>query len=275
MYVEGVKQKEPHTFSFQLLFFEDNELRLVSRSLRRSYQDGQHSWDKPHSKGNGSLPGRSHQKRVVPAPAPPIPEVTKSPQPQANYMNSTPQVPEQEQQTYETLKPGHGTTAPPAPQFSSPVATSQPRVVGGGLLYADLVFQKTSTPKEDTPDDDHHAVLLFSSRPYNTPAPRESSKTANASPPPADSLLERDQLATAVAAAGPPPAAEEPVNFARLDFNVMAALHKTKEERDEERRQRLEEEAREEERRKKEEEKKLAKKKKKKQKKRNGRNSLH
>ena len=73
-------------------------------------------------------------------------------------------------------------------------------------------------------------------------------------------------------------AAKEPVNVARLDFKVMAALHKTKEERDEERRQRLEEEAREEERRKKEEEKKLArkkKKKKKKQKKRNGRNSLH
>ena len=85
------------------------------------------------------------------------------------------------------------------------------------------------------------------------------------------SLLEGDQSATAVAAAGPPPAAEEPVNFARLDFNVMAALHKTKEERDEERRQRLEEEAREEESRKKEEERKLAKKKKK-QKKRNGQN---
>ena len=64
-------------------------------------------------------------------------------------MNITPQVPEQEQQTYETLKPGHGTTAPPAPHFSSPVATSQPRVVGGGLRYANLVFQKTSTPKED------------------------------------------------------------------------------------------------------------------------------
>ena len=143
-------------------------------------------------------------------------------------MNSTPQVPEQEQ-TYETLKPGHGTTASPAPQFSSPVATSKPRVVGGGLLYADLVFRL------------------------------------------ADSLLEGDQSATAVAAAGPPPAAEEPVNFARLDFNVMAALHKTKEERDEERRQRLEEEAREEESRKKEEERKLAKKKKK-QKKRNGQN---
>ena len=161
-----------------------------------SYQDGQQSRDKPHSKGNGSIPGRSHQKRVVPAPAPPSPEVAKSPQPQANYMNITPQVPEQEQQTYETLKPGHGTTAP---------------VVGGGLLYANLVFQKTSTPKEDTPDNDHHAVLLFSSSAYNTPAPRESSKTANASPPPADSLLERDQSATAVAAAGPPPAAKEPV----------------------------------------------------------------
>ena len=102
------------------------------------------------------------------------------------------------------------------------------------------------------------------------PAPRESSKTANASPPPADRLLERDHSATAVAAAGPRPAAEEPVNYARLDFTVMAAIRKTKEERDEERRQRIEEEAREEERRKKEEEKKLAKKKKKKrQKKRN------
>ena len=169
-----------------------------------------------------------YQNMSYPPSAARLPENQNLSYPQANYMNSTPQVPEQEQ-TYETLKPGHGTTASPAPQFSSPVATSKPRVVGGGLLYADLVFRL------------------------------------------ADSLLEGDQSATAVAAAGPPPAAEEPVNFARLDFNVMAALHKTKEERDEERRQRLEEEAREEESRKKEEERKLAKKKKK-QKKRNGQN---
>ena len=264
----------------------------ASSSAHRSMSEGnfgtpagENSRDKPHSKGNGSIPGRSHshstssapdqnlyQNMVVPAPAPPIPEVAESPQPQANYMNITPQVPDQPQQTYENLKPGHGITSPPAPQFSSPVATSPPRVVGGGPLYADLVLPKMSTPKRDTPDDDHHAVLSFSSRANNTPAPRERSKTAKASPPPADILLERDRSATAVAAAGPPPAAEEPVNYARMDFNVMAALRKTKKERDEEIRQRTEEEAREEQRRKKEEEEKLAKKKKK-QKKRNRRNS--
>ena len=35
MYVEGVNRKSRILFSFQLLLIDDNEMRLVSRSLRR------------------------------------------------------------------------------------------------------------------------------------------------------------------------------------------------------------------------------------------------
>ena len=35
MYVEGVNRKRRILFSFQLLLIDDNEMRLVSRSLRR------------------------------------------------------------------------------------------------------------------------------------------------------------------------------------------------------------------------------------------------
>ena len=35
MYVEGVNRKSHILFSFQLLLIDDNEMRLVSRSLRR------------------------------------------------------------------------------------------------------------------------------------------------------------------------------------------------------------------------------------------------
>ena len=38
VYVEGVNRKSRILFSFQLLSFDDNELRLVSRSLRRRNQ---------------------------------------------------------------------------------------------------------------------------------------------------------------------------------------------------------------------------------------------
>ena len=38
MSVEGVNRKSRILFSFQLLSFEDNEMRLVSRSLRRRNQ---------------------------------------------------------------------------------------------------------------------------------------------------------------------------------------------------------------------------------------------
>ena len=38
MYVEGVNRKSRKLFSFQLLSFDDNEMRLVSRSLRRRNQ---------------------------------------------------------------------------------------------------------------------------------------------------------------------------------------------------------------------------------------------
>ena len=35
VYVEGVNRKSRILFSFQLLLIDDNEMRLVSRSLRR------------------------------------------------------------------------------------------------------------------------------------------------------------------------------------------------------------------------------------------------
>ena len=38
MYVEGVNRKSRILFSFQLLLMDDNERRLVSRSLRRRNQ---------------------------------------------------------------------------------------------------------------------------------------------------------------------------------------------------------------------------------------------
>ena len=38
MYVEGVNRKSRLLFSFQLLLIDDNEMRLVSRSLRRKNQ---------------------------------------------------------------------------------------------------------------------------------------------------------------------------------------------------------------------------------------------
>ena len=37
MYVEGVNRKSRILFSFQLLLIDDNEMRLVSRSLRRNH----------------------------------------------------------------------------------------------------------------------------------------------------------------------------------------------------------------------------------------------
>ena len=84
-------------------------------------------------------------------------------------------------------------------------------------------------------------------------------------PAPADLAMDRERSATDLLVH--PTAAEEPVTYAQLDFRIMDALRKTKEERAAEYKQRTEEAAKEEERRKKEEAEKVAKKQGKKKKK--------
>lgn len=155
--------------------------------------------------------------------------------------------------------------------------------------YADLDLPATSTPKgrRDTADhstrhhkdEEHHVTLNFSSGSAitnKTPAPRERAKTSM-SPQPVEvnlgSALNNPSLASSAAPASKD---DTTVNYTTMNFELMEALRKTKEERDAEIRQRTEEEAREEERRKKEEAEKLAnggKKQKKKQKKKDRRNS--
>ena len=270
-----------------------------SGSSHRSMSDGNFtSGREAHSKANGSIPGRSYSHSVSTVPdsilyqniiiskngAPPIPELPETQQ--ANYINITPQpglIRKSSEpapfQNYENLRLGLGMSPPlssSAMANSSPLATSPPRLIPGRDpmgTYADLDLPKTSTPRgrrstgdkgaRQLEDEEHHVTLNFSSSSSianKTPAPREG---GSGSPQPTEV-----HLAAAGNSLNEHPENSRPkdecVQYSFMNFEVMEAIRKTKEERKEEIRLRTEEEARAEERRKEEEEK-VAKKKAKKQ----------
>ena len=263
------------------------------------------------TRGNGSVPGRSHSLSMpsMPdsmyqnisiskkSPAPAIPELNESdsasPPPQqqqeVNYMNITPKSSiahtnntpqpsagsrrdselnklhppkDSDLKMYENLRLGKGVTSPPINLHHH--AASPPRVGGAAMaLYADLELKPstTSTPKPSRTDRDEDSHMVFSfasgqSPVIKTATPINRSLTAtSASPPPTDlQMPERGRSASEL----PPQSSVDTVNYAAMDFTIMEALRKTKEEREEEIRQRTEEEAREEERKKKEEAERLA-----------------
>ena len=269
----------------------NGQARVLSSGTHRSMSENFHTTERDnHLKKNGIVPrSHSHSTSAVPdqpnyqnitvskslTPAkitpPAIPEV---PETQGNYMNLTPQPSlvrkqsDQPQQTYENLVVG---SAGPRTLVGTP-----PRLISKDphSTYADLDLPKTSTPKPRHLDEnEHHALITFTSGSIasRTPAPRQHSSS---SPPPADlqfSPTKQDAKTRD----------DSMVQYVSMNFEVMDALAKTREEREEEIRARMEKEekekeAKEEEKRKKEEQEKSStavKKKKKQNKKKDRRNS--
>lgn len=223
-----------------------------------------------HSQSTSAVPDQPNYQNVTVSKImpPSIPEVPES---QGNYMNLTPQPSlsrkqsDQPQLTYENLVVG---SAGPRPLVGTP-----PRLISKDphSTYADLDLPKTSTPKPHHSDEDNHAVIKFpsSSIANRTPGPRQHSSS---SPPPADIQLSP----TGTSKQDPKTRDDSMVQYVSMNFELMTALAKTREEREEEIRVRIEKEAMEEEQKKKEEQDKLStaqKKKKKGNKKKDRRNS--
>lgn len=258
----------------------NGQAKVLSSVPQRSMSETFHTAERDnHLKKNGIV-GRNHSHSTSAVPDQPNyqnvtvskitpPSIPEVPENQGNYMNLTPQPSlarkqsDQPQLTYENLVVGS----------AGPLVGTPPRLISKDphSTYADLDLPKTSTPKPRHSDEDNHAVIRFSSGSIanRTPGPRQHSSS---SPPPADIQLSP----TGTSKQDPKTKDDSMVQYVSMNFKLMDALARTREEREEEIRVRIEKEAMEEEQRKREEQERIStaqKKKKKGNKKKDRRNS--